>query len=136
APDPAERYQTAHDLAEDLQRQLDHLPLKHVHEPSAWERVRKWRRRHPRLTSPASLATLAGLAACMVIVPVALMAWSHFQTAKKETEVEQSLAKASRQEASQISASARAQQKESQKAAQALVSLSRFLAGWGAVEAL
>ena len=59
--DPAKRYQTARDLQEDLQRQLEHKPLKHAANPSLWERWRKFRRRHPRLTSTASVAVAAGL---------------------------------------------------------------------------
>ncbi|MGL4552485.1 MAG: protein kinase domain-containing protein, partial [Gemmataceae bacterium] len=62
-PDPDRRYQTAHELREDLQRQLDHLPLRHAPDPSAWERATKFRRRHPRLMSLTSL----GLAAAAVL---------------------------------------------------------------------
>ena len=48
-PDPARRYQSARELQEDLQCQLDRLPLKHTPEPSLRERTRKWLYRHPRL---------------------------------------------------------------------------------------
>jgi eukaryotic-like serine/threonine-protein kinase len=48
-PDPRRRYQSARELQEDLQRQLDRLPLKHTPEPSLRERARKWLHRHPRL---------------------------------------------------------------------------------------
>jgi len=61
--DPAKRYQSARELQEDLQRQLESKPLKHADNPSVWERWQKFRRRHPRLTSMASVAT----AACLVI---------------------------------------------------------------------
>jgi len=88
APNPADRYQSAGDLAEDLQRQLDHLPLKHAPEPSMWERVRKWSRRHPRLTSPASLAVSMALGVSLVLVPAAWLAWEHFHSAARQTEVE------------------------------------------------
>jgi tetratricopeptide (TPR) repeat protein len=60
-PNPAMRYQSAQELREDLQRQLANLPLKHTPEPSLRERLRKWARRHPRLTSSTSMAALAGL---------------------------------------------------------------------------
>src|SRR5262249_27342881 len=53
-PDPARRYQQAGHLAEDLRRFLDDLPLKYAPEPSRAERLRKWLRRHPRLTSSGS----------------------------------------------------------------------------------
>jgi tetratricopeptide (TPR) repeat protein len=55
-PDPARRYATAFQLEEDLQRQLDHRPLRHTREPSHRERLAKWARRHPRLTSTTSVA--------------------------------------------------------------------------------
>jgi serine/threonine protein kinase/Tfp pilus assembly protein PilF len=61
APDPAERYQRADYLAEDLRRLLDDLPLKYAPELSRRERLRKWTRRHPRLTSSASVATVAAV---------------------------------------------------------------------------
>ncbi len=64
-PDPAKRYQTARDLEEDLHRQRDHLPLRHVAEPSWRERMSKWARRHPRLTS---LSTMSGLALGLVVI--------------------------------------------------------------------
>ena len=49
--DPAQRYQSAGELREDLQRQLDHRPLRYAPEPSLRERLRKWVWRHPRLTA-------------------------------------------------------------------------------------
>ncbi len=58
-PEPAKRYQAARDLREDLQRQLEHLPLQHAPEPSLAERLRKWRRRHPRLSSSGTVAAVA-----------------------------------------------------------------------------
>ncbi len=48
-PSPARRYPSARHLQEDLQRQLQHLPLRHTREVSMQERARKWIRRHPRL---------------------------------------------------------------------------------------
>ncbi len=48
-PDPAARYQSARALQEDLQRHLEHEPLRHAPEPSLRERVWKWTCRHPRL---------------------------------------------------------------------------------------
>jgi serine/threonine protein kinase/Flp pilus assembly protein TadD len=71
-PDPARRYQSARQLKEDLDRQLANLPLCHTPEPSLRERAVKWRRRHPRLASLTTVATLAGLiiAALLSIVLV------------------------------------------------------------------
>lgn len=57
----AQRYASATDLADDLQRHLDNLPLKHAANPSLAERARKWRRRHPRLTSAGAVGALAAV---------------------------------------------------------------------------
>jgi len=61
APDATRRYQQAEHLAEDLRRWLEDLPLKHAPELSRTERLRKWLRRHPRLTSSGTVAAAAGL---------------------------------------------------------------------------
>jgi serine/threonine protein kinase/tetratricopeptide (TPR) repeat protein len=55
-PDPSKRYQRAEHLAEDLRCFLDDRPLKYAPELSRVERVRKWVRRHPGLTSSSSVA--------------------------------------------------------------------------------
>jgi serine/threonine protein kinase/tetratricopeptide (TPR) repeat protein len=62
-PNPARRYQSAQQLHEDIERQRNHLPLRHASNPSVVERVVKWKRRHPRLTS----ATAVGIAAVLVV---------------------------------------------------------------------
>jgi eukaryotic-like serine/threonine-protein kinase len=59
--EPGRRYQTAQQLREDLQRQLDHLPLKYAGEPSLRERCRKWTQRHPRLASSTTVGMIAAL---------------------------------------------------------------------------
>jgi tetratricopeptide (TPR) repeat protein len=61
APDPEQRYQQAEQLAEDLRCFLEDRPLQHAHELSRSEQVRKWLRRHPRLTSSGSVVTVAAL---------------------------------------------------------------------------
>jgi len=58
-PDPDRRYQSARDLQEDLERQLEDRPLRFAPEPSLCERLQKWTRRHPRLTSSTSVALIA-----------------------------------------------------------------------------
>src|SRR5438552_996895 len=58
-PEPHRRYQTARELQEDLERQLSNRPLKYVADRSPAERIRKWTRRHPRLASSTSVATVA-----------------------------------------------------------------------------
>jgi serine/threonine protein kinase/Flp pilus assembly protein TadD len=60
-PDPARRYQSASQLREDLERQLEDLPLRHTPEPSLRERAGKWIRRHPRLTSSTTVAAVAAV---------------------------------------------------------------------------
>jgi serine/threonine protein kinase/tetratricopeptide (TPR) repeat protein len=63
--DPDKRYQSARELKEDVERHLENKPLRHTPEPSARERVGKWRRRHPYLASSwgvaAAAVVLAGL---------------------------------------------------------------------------
>jgi serine/threonine protein kinase/Tfp pilus assembly protein PilF len=60
-PNPARRYQQADHLAEDLRRFLDDRSLKYAPELSRVEQARKWARRHPRLTTAASVALVAAL---------------------------------------------------------------------------
>lgn len=56
---PADRYPGASELRDDLERQLADQPLLHIAEPSLRERGQKWLRRHPRLSSAATIATVA-----------------------------------------------------------------------------
>ncbi len=58
---PALRYANALELADDLDNQLKSLPLKHTPEPSIKERLRKWVRRNPRLTSNSFICMFFGL---------------------------------------------------------------------------
>jgi serine/threonine protein kinase/Flp pilus assembly protein TadD len=69
APDQADRYQEAGRLAEDLRRFLDDRPLRYAPELSRTEQLRKWLRRHPRVTSSGSVAT----AACVLILTIGLV---------------------------------------------------------------
>ncbi len=88
APDPDRRYQQTADLAEDLRRFLEDLPLKHAPELSRAERLGKWVRRHPRLTSSASVATVAGL--LLVGVGASLVGVrGHLASARQELEANQ-----------------------------------------------
>jgi serine/threonine protein kinase/Flp pilus assembly protein TadD len=67
AYDPSDRYQSARDLKEDIERELQNLPLKFARESSWKARFRKYHRRHPRLVTawavslflllPATIAT-------------------------------------------------------------------------------
>ncbi len=49
AMEPKQRYQTAHELAEDLTAYLEGRPIS-ARPASLWYRTRKWARRHPTLT--------------------------------------------------------------------------------------
>jgi len=59
APEPDDRYQSADHLAEDLRRFLDDRPLRFAPALSRADQVRKYLRRHPRLTSSGSVAAAA-----------------------------------------------------------------------------
>jgi eukaryotic-like serine/threonine-protein kinase len=64
-PNPARRYRDAAELHEDLQRHLNHQPLRFARERSVVEVARKWRQRHPRLTSATSVALMSILFAAV-----------------------------------------------------------------------
>jgi serine/threonine protein kinase/predicted Zn-dependent protease len=59
ARDPARRYRSAHELAEDITRHLADRPLVHAPNTSVRERFTKWRRRHPRLSSVSTSVAVA-----------------------------------------------------------------------------
>ncbi len=87
-PQPSRRYQAARELHEDLRRQVEHRPLKYAAEPSPWERVRKWTRRHPRVSS----STVVGILAALVILAVAgalMLRVRHLGRLKAEQEAQQ-----------------------------------------------
>ena len=72
APNPAERYRSAQELVEDLERQLNHQPLKVCAGAIVARASRKWSRRHPVLTS----STTVGIIAAVVLAAVASTAYS------------------------------------------------------------
>jgi serine/threonine protein kinase/Flp pilus assembly protein TadD len=82
APDQAQRYQEAGHFAEDLQRFLDDRALRYAPELSRAERLRKWLRRHPRLTSSGTVATAA--ASLLVTAGVALAGVQHHLAAARD----------------------------------------------------
>ncbi len=61
APDIQDRYHSTDELTEDLDRHLTHQPLAHASDRSLAERSKKWLRRHPRLSSGAGVAAIAGV---------------------------------------------------------------------------
>jgi hypothetical protein len=85
APDPAQRYATAAELREDLERHLAHKPLAHAPNTSVAERGRKWRRRNPRLAT----ALAAGFAALVLLVlPATAIAIRQVQLTKRQLVVQ------------------------------------------------
>ncbi|MBV8610414.1 MAG: hypothetical protein JO034_23515, partial [Singulisphaera sp.] len=62
--DPARRYQTASDLADDLERYLSGVPVRARRTP-VWERAAKWVRRRPATTTLAVVGLLVALTLAM-----------------------------------------------------------------------
>ncbi len=60
APQPADRYRTADELADDLDRYLTHRPLRFAMDPSLRERATNWVRRHPAWTVTVVASVLIG----------------------------------------------------------------------------
>jgi len=75
-PDPARRYVSAGELAEDLRRFLDDLPMRHAPEPSLVERAAKWTRRHPALCGTTSIVIAS-------VVLVGLLGFAAFQARER-----------------------------------------------------
>ena len=71
--EPFDRYATAADLREDLHRYLNDQPLKFAAERSVRERLQKWRRRHPYLTSTTMIGGLLGV----ILLSVGAGAWAN-----------------------------------------------------------
>lgn len=67
APASADRYQTARELKTDLDRHLADLPLVYAPEPSARERLSKWRRRNPSVPARLVAAVVIGLMVSLAI---------------------------------------------------------------------
>jgi serine/threonine protein kinase/Flp pilus assembly protein TadD len=61
ASEPKDRYQSASELRNDLNRHLNNLPLAVVREPSVRERLGKWRRRNPGTLTRLFAACIVGL---------------------------------------------------------------------------
>lgn len=71
-PDPADRYLNADQLREDLRRHEQDLPLLYTPRPLARERIAKWCRRHPKLTS-GSTVTAAAIAIVLMLSAFTLL---------------------------------------------------------------
>ncbi|MCA8973997.1 MAG: serine/threonine protein kinase, partial [Planctomycetes bacterium] len=81
APEPYLRYATAADLADDLQRVLDLLPIAAVR-PGPWRRARRLLRRHRAVVSGLVAGLLLSVAALMIT------AWQQGRAAQRRLEVE------------------------------------------------
>jgi serine/threonine protein kinase/tetratricopeptide (TPR) repeat protein len=75
-PKPENRYQSAAELIEDLNLHENDRPLRHAPEPSFRERLAKWIRRHPRLSSGASVASIS-LAAIGFLTALSMVGWHY-----------------------------------------------------------
>jgi tetratricopeptide (TPR) repeat protein len=82
-PDPARRYQSARQLAEDLQRQRCHLPLLHAREGSLGERAAKWVRRNRR----RAVVSAAAVALVLILGLTAGLVWHSRHSARLEAAV-------------------------------------------------
>src|SRR5581483_4275137 len=67
AKDPAERYATAQDLADDLRRFLDDQPIR-ARRPTLRQVVGKWMRRHRALVNTAAVLAAVGFLGLTVAV--------------------------------------------------------------------
>jgi len=63
--EPADRYATAQEMADDLQRFLDGRPIL-ARRPTPWERLRAWSRRHPAVVGTGVAALILLSAASLV----------------------------------------------------------------------
>lgn len=86
-PDPNRRYAEAAHVREDLERQLAFKPLAYAKDTSPRERLRKWRRRNPRLTTGLAVAFAALI---FLILPTTALAVRANQIAARRHEVARS----------------------------------------------
>ena len=82
-----QRYSSASQLREDIHRELTHRPLRHAANRSLPERLSKWCRRHPKLTS----ASFVGVLAVVLVAMLAMVAWQA-RLRWRRTEAEQQFA--------------------------------------------
>jgi serine/threonine protein kinase len=89
---PAERYATAHDLAEDLQRFLRDEPIQ-ARRPSPAQRLRKWLRRHPAVPVTTMLLLVFLTAGSLVAAWLIRGAYEREQQRAHEAELQFRLAR-------------------------------------------
>jgi serine/threonine protein kinase len=88
---PAERYATARELADDLQRFLDDVPIR-ARRPSLLEKATKWARRHRAVVAAAVLALLLCVAGLSVATWLTVGAYGRER--QKAAEAEESFRQA------------------------------------------
>ena len=83
SPSAANRYQDGTELAHDLKAHLENRRLLHAKDNVLTNRITKWARRNPRLSSASSIATLAGLV--LIGISLALFSLKHRLAANEAT---------------------------------------------------
>ncbi|MCS7047514.1 MAG: protein kinase, partial [Gemmataceae bacterium] len=89
--DPAERYTTAQDFADDLRCFLENRPIQ-ARRPTIWERLRKWGRRHPALVVAGAVSLL--LVSAISVISAALIRAEQQRTLREQRRAEEALARA------------------------------------------
>jgi tetratricopeptide (TPR) repeat protein len=116
---PAERYATARDLADDLRRFLEVKPIK-AKAPSLAQRVGKWARRHPELVAASVVllfVTALGLAVSTILLDRANdRTWDEWKRAEENLE-----------QARAAEAKAKEEQAKAEKEAAKAKAVTRFL---------
>jgi eukaryotic-like serine/threonine-protein kinase len=86
AKSPRERYVTAREMAADLRRYLDNLPI-HARRPTLLDRTRKWMRRHPSVVVSATVLLVCGVLG--LAVSAALIEQQRLREKQRAFEAEQ-----------------------------------------------
>ncbi len=70
AKNPAERYASGQEFADDLRRFLEDKPIR-ARRPTPWQRLKKWARRHRAVVTAAVVSALAALTLSTVLIALA-----------------------------------------------------------------
>jgi serine/threonine protein kinase len=106
---PADRYATAQDMADDLRRFLEDKPIR-ARRPTLWLRVSKWSRRHRALVSIAAASLVA---VTLISLSSALVTLRAYQAeARQRHEAEEQRARAMQAEDQAKADAAKARQEE------------------------
>jgi serine/threonine protein kinase/predicted Zn-dependent protease len=81
APAPADRYESAHELVEDLRLHRADRPVRYADNPSWRELAGKWVRRHPRLSSPVAVTAVV---AAFLLTAAAGLTWTRLTEERAE----------------------------------------------------